>query len=162
MESGLSGSFTLQSVFHPVSSVSSTPFAMDITASALFLMLVLLPEILALALLNLLVRFCFSPVRMSPFLWVCAAQIALSAFLLVTSARTVPGPFLSMSSDIFPAVGSLIMFAIVSRTFWRSPAAERCGLSLVAFASVVILTFVVIDVQPFWSGPFVRERMIGW
>ena len=135
---------------------------MTITGSALFIMLVLLPEILALALLNLLVRFCFSPVRMSPFLWVCGAQIALSAFLLVTNSRTVPGPFLSISTDIFPAVGSLIMFAVVARTFWRSPASERCGLSLVAFASVVILAFVVIDVQPFWSGPFVRARMIGW
>ena len=135
---------------------------MTITASALFLMLVLLPEILALALLNLLIRFLFSPVRISPCLWVCATQIALSAFLLVTSSRTVPGPFLSISSDIFPAVGSLIMLAVISRTFWRSPASERVGLSLVAFASVVSLAFVVIDVQPFWSGPFVRARLIGW
>jgi hypothetical protein len=135
---------------------------MDITASALFLMLVLLPEILALALLNFLVRFLFSPVRISPCLWVCATQIALSAFLLVTSSRTEPGPFLSISADLFPAIGSLIMFAVVTRTFRRSPASERVGLSLVAFASVVIIALVVIDVQPFWSGPFVRERMIGW
>ncbi len=135
---------------------------MTITGSALFLMLVLLPEILALALLNLLVRFCFSPVRMSPFLWVCGAQIALSAFLLATNSRTLPGPFISISTDIFPALGSLIMFALVTRTFWRSPAAERCGLSLVACASVVILAFVVIDVQPFWSGPFGHARLVGW
>jgi hypothetical protein len=135
---------------------------MTITGSALFLMLVLLPEILALALLNLLVRFCFSPVRMSPFLWVCGAQIALSAFLLVTSSRTEPGPFLSISTDIFPVISSLIMFTVVGQTFRRSPASERVGLSLVAFASVVILAFVVLDVQPFWSGPFVRDRLIGW
>ncbi|HWZ95224.1 MAG TPA: hypothetical protein VNW30_08525 [Opitutaceae bacterium] len=125
-------------------------------------MLVLLPEILALALLNLLVRFCFSPVRMTPFLWVCGTQIALSAFLLVTNSRTVPGPFLSISTDIFPAVGSLVMFALVARTFRKSPAAERIGLALVACASVAIVAFVVLDVQPFWSGPFGRARLVGW
>jgi hypothetical protein len=135
---------------------------MTITGSALFIMLVLLPEVLALALLNLLVRFLFSPVRISPCLWVCGAQIALSLFLLATSSRTLPGPFLSMSSDIFPAVGSLIMFAVVARTFWRSPASERVGLSLVAFASVAIIACVVLDVQPFWSGPFGHARLVGW
>ncbi|HXC01574.1 MAG TPA: hypothetical protein VNU49_02905 [Opitutaceae bacterium] len=135
---------------------------MTITASALFLMLVLLPEILALALLNLLVRFCFSPVRMSPFLWVCGAQIALSAFLLATNSRTLPGPFISISTDIFPALGSLIMFMVVGRTFWKSPAAERVGLSLVAVASVAIVALVVMDVQPFWAGPFGHARLIGW
>jgi hypothetical protein len=135
---------------------------MTITGSALFIMLVLLPEILALALLNLLVRFCFSPVRMSPFLWVCGAQIALSAFLLVTNARTLPGPFISISTDIFPALGSLIMFAVVSRTFWRSHAAERVGLALVAFASVAIIALVVLDVQPFWAGPFGHARLVGF
>jgi|SRR5580704_9815523 hypothetical protein len=135
---------------------------MNITGSALFIMLVLLPEILALALLNLLVRFCFSPVRMSPFLWVCGAQIALSAFLLVTNSRTLPGPFISISTDIFPALSSLIMFAIVLRTFWRSHAAERVGLALVAFASVAIIALVVLDVQPFWAGPFGHARLVGW
>jgi len=135
---------------------------MTITGSALFIMLVLLPEILALALLNLLVRFCFSPVRMSPFLWVCGAQIALSAFLLVTNSRTEPGPFLSISTDIFPAVGSLIMFTVVGQTFRRSPAPERVGLSLVACASVAIIALVVLDVQPFWSGPFGHAGLVGW
>jgi hypothetical protein len=136
--------------------------AMTITGSALFIMLVLLPEVLALALLNLLVRFLFSPVRISPCLWVCGTQIALSLFLLATSSRTLPGPFLSMSSDIFPAVGSLIMFAVVARTFWRSPAPERVGLSLVACASVAVIALVVLDVQPFWSGPFGHGRLVGW
>jgi hypothetical protein len=135
---------------------------MTITGSALFIMLVLLPEILALALLNHLVRFCFSPVRMSPFLWVCAAQIALSVFILVTNSRTLPGPFISISTDIFPALSSLIMFAVVSRAFWRSPAAERVGLSLVAFASVAVIALVVLDVQPFWSGPFGHAKLVGW
>jgi hypothetical protein len=135
---------------------------MTITASALFLMLVLLPEVLALALLNLLVRFCFSPVRMSPFLWVCGTQIALSLFLLVTSSRTVPGPFLSIGTDIFPALGSLVMFAVVGRTFRRSPAGGRIGLCLVACASVAIISLVALDVQPFWSDPFARARLVGW
>ena len=135
---------------------------MTITGSALFIMLVLLPEILALALLHQLVRFCFSPVRMSPFLWVCGAQIALSAFLLVTNSRTLPGPFISISTDIFPALGSLIMFAVVGRTVWRSPATERIGLFLVACASVAIIAFVVLDVQPFWFGPFGHAKLVGW
>jgi hypothetical protein len=135
---------------------------MDITGSALFIMLVLLPEVLALALLNHLVRFCFSPVRMSPFLWVCGAQIALSAFLLVTNSRTLPGPFISISTDIFPALSSLIMFAVVSRTFWRSHATGRVGLALVAFAAVAIIALVVLDVQPFWAGPFGHAGLVGW
>jgi hypothetical protein len=135
---------------------------MTITGSALFIMLVLLPEILALALLNLLVRFCFSPIRMSPFLWVCGAQITLSAFLLATNSRTLPGPFISIGTDIFPALSSLIMFAIVSRTFWRSHAAERVELALVAFASVAIIALVVRDVEPFWAGPFGHARLVGW
>jgi hypothetical protein len=135
---------------------------MTITGSALFIMLVLLPEILALALLNLLVRFLFSPVRIPPCLWVCGAQIALSAFLLATNSRTLPGPFLSISTDIIPAVGSLVMLAVATRSFWRSPASERVGLSLVAFASTAIIVLVVLDVQPFWAGPFGHAGLVGW
>jgi hypothetical protein len=159
MQSDLSGSLTFSACFLPR---QLYPVAMTITGSALFIMLVLLPEILALALLNFLVRFCFSPVRMSPFLWVCGTQIALSAFLLATNSRTEPGPFISISTDIFPALGSLIMFAVVARTFWRSPTAERVGLSLVAFSSVAIIACVVLDVQPFWAGPFGRAGLVGW
>jgi hypothetical protein len=135
---------------------------MTITGFALFILLILLPEILALALLFLLVRFFFSPARTSPCLWVCGTQVALCGFLLVTSWRTSPGPFISVSTDIFPAIGSLAMLAVVVRMFRRSPAVERIGLSLVALASIAVLALVISDVEPFRLGPLAHGRLVGW
>jgi hypothetical protein len=130
---------------------------MTLFGSALFVLLVLLPEILALILLIVLVRYCFSPARTSPGLWVCGTQVALAAFLLVTSWRTYPGPFISVSADLFPAVGSLVMLAVVARGFGRCNVAHRFGLSLAALASIGVLALVVLDVMPFAHG-----RLFGW
>jgi hypothetical protein len=54
------------------------------------------------------------------------------------------------------------MLAVATRSFWRSPASERVGLSLVAFASTAIIVLVVLDVQPFWAGPFGHAGLVGW
>jgi hypothetical protein len=32
----------------------------------------------------------------------------------------------------------------------------------VAFASVAIIALVVLDVQPFWAGPFGHARLVGF
>ncbi len=122
---------------------------MPITGYVLSFLLVLLPEILALTLLIFLVRYCFSSNRNSPCLWVCGAQVALSVFLLVTSWQTFPGPVISISTDIFPTIGSLVLLAVAVRTFRQSPVAQRIGLSLASFASIGVIAFVVIDVEPF-------------
>jgi hypothetical protein len=135
---------------------------MTITGYVLSVLLVLLPEILALALLVFLVGYCFSPTRTSPCLWVCGAQVALSAFLLVTSWRTFPGPVISISTDIFPTVGSLALLAVAARTFRQSPVGQRIGLSLASFASTGVIAFVILDVEPFWSEPFGRSALLGW
>jgi hypothetical protein len=98
---------------------------MKITGSVISVVLVPLPGILALTLLYLLVRFCFSSARTSPGLWVCGVQVALSAFLLVISWRTLPSPVISIIADIIPAVGSMVLLAVAAWRFKRSPLADR-------------------------------------
>jgi hypothetical protein len=135
---------------------------MTITGYALLVSLVLLPELLSLALLVLLVRYCFSSVRTSPCLWVCGTQVALAGFLLVTSWRTMPGPFISVSADVFPAVGSLALLAVVVRTFRQCNVSHRFGLSLAALGSIAVIAFVMDDVVSFWLEPFAQGTLVGW
>jgi hypothetical protein len=142
--------------------VSEPRIHMVITGYILSVLLVLLPEILALTLLIFLVRHCFSTDRNSPCLWVCGTQVALSVFLIVTSWRTFPGPVISISTDIFPTVGSIALLVVSARAFRQSRVAERIGLSIASFASIGVLALVAIDIEPFWSEPFARGAFLGW
>ena len=95
--------------------------------------------------------------------WGCRAVIFLSLFLLAMSFRIIPGgPFVSIRSDIFPAMSCLGMLFFAARGFRAASAAQRVRLSFLAFVSLGIIMLVIADVAEFCCNHFARGALFGW
>ena len=120
-------------------------------------------SLIAVALSFLMALSCFDAAerRLNPSK--CWIILALAALLSATSVKIIPGgPFLSIHSEILPAVACLLAFFLAAMALRNSSPARRLLFIGAMGFSLGLTGIIIASVVSFCRSPFARGDLFGW